>query len=310
MPMVLMRDQTPLYVRTLGRGQPVLMLPGLGMNSRHWLPWVLPYAHRCRFYMPDFRGHGRSAAARLNQNDVFQNHMEDTQDVIAHFGLHDFLLAGISLGGTTALHLRQQAGWAGVRSYLHIDQSPCVMNRPDWPYGLAGEAQPRLFALMHQVLERLPQKDSAAYFDQLPAELQLELAAILARILELLGSNARTLRTIRRLPQLPRPILRRLPLMRLDDLRAYLQAYSGGGHDYRPSLDLDEVPVTLMIGMQSVLYAAEGQLAIARRAKRARIVCFERSGHAPLASEPIKFLREFGRFLTSDPHAESFSQTI
>ena len=50
---VITRDKKNLSVRVIGQGQPVLLLHGLGMNSRHWLPFVLPYSRQFKFYMPD-----------------------------------------------------------------------------------------------------------------------------------------------------------------------------------------------------------------------------------------------------------------
>ena len=53
MPLFPARDGQSLHVRILGRGQPVLMLHGLGMQGRDWLPFVLPYLRCYQFYMPD-----------------------------------------------------------------------------------------------------------------------------------------------------------------------------------------------------------------------------------------------------------------
>src|SRR5690606_2263636 len=101
----------------------------------------------------------------------------------------------------------------------------------------------------------------------------------------------------RALPHLPGHLVQRVPLLRLDDMRTYLRAYSGGGHDYRPTLGLGDVPVTLMVGMNSPLYAPAGQELVATCARRGRVVRFHRSGHAPLLDEPLRFHREFARFL-------------
>ena len=90
MPTIMTRDQQPLYVRVIGQGQPVLMLHGLGMQSRQWLPFIVPFIRHFKFYMPDFRGFGRSKAIRLNQPDVFENHAQDVLDVIQHFDLQEF----------------------------------------------------------------------------------------------------------------------------------------------------------------------------------------------------------------------------
>ena len=298
MPFVPMRDSARLYVRVIGRGQPVLMLPGLGMVSRHWLAFVLPHAHRFRFYMPDFRGHGRSRHAQVTQADVFQSHTDDVQDVIAHFGLSDFVLAGLSLGATTALHLQRETGFAGVRAYLHIDQSPNVLNGPGWDHGLGGTRQGELFQHMAEARVLLAQHPDARYFHELPLATRELLAAAVGQLLAVLGTPPKRAALIgRALPRLPGSVAKRVPLLRLDDMRTYLNAYSGGGHDYRPTLDRGDVPVTLMMGMKSPLYAPAGQELVASRARRGRVVRFERSGHVPLMDEPLRFQREFGRFL-------------
>lgn len=298
MPFIAMRDNASLHVRVIGRGQPVLMLPGLGMSSSHWLPFVLPYLRSFQFIMPDFRGHGRSMAVPLNQADVFQNHADDVRDIIAHFQLDDYLLVGISLGATTAMHLQKETGLRGVRRYLHIDQSPNVVNDAQWRYGLAGEKQPALFAAMATLLSLLDKHPKAMHFDQLPVEVKKQVAQQVAGLLRILGAGAGALGALRHLlPRFPAIVARKVPLMRLDDMRAYLRAYSGAGHDYRPTLGKGNTPVTLMMGMNSPLYASQGQRLVAESAAQSKVVCFERSGHVPLMDEPLKFMREFGRFL-------------
>ena len=136
------------------------------------------------------------------------------------------------------------------------------------------------------------------YFHELPREARVPLAATLSGLLGVLGASQQRSGIVRRaLPHLPGRVARRVPLLRLDDMRSYLRAYSGGGHDYRPTLGSGDVPVTLMVGMNSPLYAPAGQELVATHARRGRVVRFERSGHAPLLDEPLRFQREFARFL-------------
>jgi non-heme chloroperoxidase len=297
MPFIPVRDGASLYVRVVGRGQPVLLLPGLGMHSAHWLPFILPYLGRFRFYLPDFRGHGKSAPVRLNQADVFHNHMEDVQDLITGLHLRDFLLGGISLGGSTALHLNRETGLPGVRRYLHIDQSPCVGNRPDWPHGLFGLRQDELFGQMHRLADLLDDHAHLGHLGELPPSARREAAATLAEVAAAMSGRPLLKPFVRHLLASPGQLSRRLPLTRLDDCRAYLRAYTVGSHDYRAALRHCPVPVTVMVGMKSPLYAPTGQMAIADYAPNARIVRFHRSGHVPLVDEPVKFVRELGRFL-------------
>ena len=296
MPLISLRDGQYLHVRVLGRGQPVMMLPGLGMSSRQWLPYILPYLRQFCFYLPDFRGFGLSSAIRLNQSDVFHNHSQDVQDVIRHFRLDDFLLAGISLGGSTALHLQKEGGFTGVRRYLHIDQSPCVGNRHDWPHGLFGVRQDELFGQLHRLRDVLTIYPQYSAISELPAQARQQTSVILAEVLALMTGRELLTPVFRQM--LNRPALSRLlPLTQLQDCVSYLSAYIGGAHDYRQSLRDCHTPITVMVGMKSPLYAPAGQMAIADYARYVRIVPFHHSGHIPLMDEPIKFIRELGRFL-------------
>lgn len=297
-------DGQSLYVRVMGRGRPVLMLPGLGMSSHQWLPFVLPLCHKFSFYMPDFRGHGRSRQVTLPHADVFQTHADDTLRVIEHFQLQDYALVGISLGATTAMHLERDGALPGASRYLHIDQSPCVLNDDNWQWGLCGRKQPQLLLRIESILALVHGYADRQFVDQLPQPVRLQLSAQLAELAQLLEVSARAQWMVKRLlPTLPAWVLRRVPLMRLSDLTAYLQAYSGGGYDYRPTLGRSGIPVTVMIGARSALYAAEGQRLVAASAAVSETVVFMQSGHVPLVDEPRKFLREFRRFLVASPSA-------
>jgi pimeloyl-ACP methyl ester carboxylesterase len=296
-PRVIARDGQALHVRVVGRGQPALLLHGMGMDSRYWLPFVLPYLNRFRFYLPDFRGAGGSAGVRLNQRDIFQNHMEDVQDIIRHFGLQDFLLAGYSLGGSTALHLLNAGGFEGVRRYLHIDQSPCVGNREDWRYGLWGERQEELFGALRRLQEVLEQHADAEQLSQLPPPARRQAVATLAETFARIAGKPRLRDVLIAASQWPWLFRKLAPVAHLGDLRATLASYVSGGHDYRPALANCPVPVTVLVGMRSDLYHPEGQMTIARQVREGRIVRFEKSGHVPLSDEPLRFVRELGRFL-------------
>lgn len=297
MPFITTRDHQSLHVRVIGRGQPVLMLHGMGMHGTHWLPFVLPYIHRYRFYLPDLRGAGRSSHVRINQPDIFQNHMEDVQDVVAHFGLKDYLLAGYSLGGSTALHLQRAGGFDGVRRYLHIDQSPCVGNREGWRFGLFGERQAEIFPALEQLRQLLDQHADVATINDLPPAARAQVIDILSDVFSrMLGRRAvgPLLKLSSRWPWL---LSQLFPVNHVQDIRAYLGSYVSGGHDYRESLPQCPVPVTVMVGMRSPLYAPEGQMTIADYAPQGRVIALKKSGHVPLMDEPVRFIRELGRFL-------------
>lgn len=295
--MIPLRDGQCLHVRVIGRGQPVLMLHGMGMEGAHWLPFVLPHIRRFRFYLPDMRGAGKSRAATYNQPDIFQNLAEDAQDLIAHLHLDDFLLAGYSLGGSTALHLLRENGFHGVRRYLHIDQAPWVGTDEHWRYGLRGEEQETLFALLRSIDSELARHPQATYLRDLPAGDQRELASLLAGAFAPIFAGTGLQHAMHGMARWPWLFSRVFPMTHIGDLRATLNAYLNGGHDYREDLRGCDTPVTVFVGMNSPLYHPDGQMLIADLVNEGRIVRFEKSGHVPLLNEPLKFAREFGKFL-------------
>jgi non-heme chloroperoxidase len=292
-----MRDGEELYVRVIGRGAPVVLLPGLGMSSSHWLPFVLPYAGRFRFFLPEQRGSGRSAHLRVAKADVFQGHADDVHDVLAYFRLDSFLLGGISLGCTTALHVLRDYGFAHVRAYLHMEQSPCVGNREGWQYGLFGAQQDARFVQLRRALALLELHPQAKSMLDLAGAARVEAADVFSGLLAAMSGDetqAPRLRAIMR-----SPFARFLPLSQFEDVRAYLRSYLAGGHDYRPALRGCATPITLMYGKRSALYPPAGQLAIAELAKDVTVVPFEHSGHVPLIDQPFTFFRALGRWLHS-----------
>lgn len=295
-----LRDGQLLKVRVFGTsmGQPVLILSGLGMSASHWLPMIMPFANQYRFYLPDFRGIGQSSKLSFNQTDVFQNHMEDIQDVITYLKLKDILLIGYSLGATTAMHLQRAGQFEVVKRYLHIDQSPCIRNQEDWSYGLLGKQQEELFQLITTVDKMLAQHPTAKYLVNIPFAQRSEIVSQIQHIRAKLNGETQIKSWHKPIILGLLPLSNQFPLARMDHIRAYLAAYTGAGHDYRSSLKNSTTPITQIVGMGSTLYHPKGQMQIADLAAEVKIVRFEQSGHAPFITEPRKFVRTIGQFLT------------
>ena len=67
MPFHTMPDQEQLFVRRIGRGEPVVVLSGLGMVSWQWLPFIFTNLNKYEFIIPDWRGFGRSKNCAIPQ---------------------------------------------------------------------------------------------------------------------------------------------------------------------------------------------------------------------------------------------------
>jgi non-heme chloroperoxidase len=144
---------------------------------------------------------------------------------------------------------------------LHIDQSPCVGNRHDWPHGLFGIRQDELFGQLHRLRDLLAIYPQYSAINELPAQVRQQTSVILAEVLALMTGRELLKPVFRHM--LNRPSLSRfLPLTQLQDCVSYLSAYIGGAHDYRQSLRDCHTPITVMVGMKSPLYAPAGQMAL------------------------------------------------
>lgn len=92
-----------MHYRTVGAGEPLLLLHGFGACGDDWAPHDARLAEHYRLIIPDLRGHGAST----NPAGTFTMR-ESARDVAAlldTLGLARVRAMGISAGGMTLLHL-------------------------------------------------------------------------------------------------------------------------------------------------------------------------------------------------------------
>jgi pimeloyl-ACP methyl ester carboxylesterase len=92
-----------MHYRTLGSGEPLLLLHGFGGCGDDWQPFIQPLAKQFQVIIPDLRGHGWST----NPGKTF-SHRQSAADVLAlvdHLALKRVRAMGISTGGMTLLHM-------------------------------------------------------------------------------------------------------------------------------------------------------------------------------------------------------------
>ncbi|MGB1581671.1 MAG: alpha/beta fold hydrolase [Nevskiales bacterium] len=301
MPTIQVRDGARLHVRVVGRGEPVVLLHGFGSHSGHWLPYALPLAHKYRFILPDMRGFGRSHRVNLNQSCLLTNYSEDLDDILDALEVDQVALGGISMGAYTSLQYHRLTGFKRVSRYLHIDQSPCALNDADWSHGLFGPNQGDEFASFKQLLADIDAYPRGTPFMALPAALRTRLIRGMAGFFCYAfhrNSHKFVVNSIARLESL---MTRMLPMENWWAYMDVLRAYLNQDYDMRDSLAEIPVPVTVMVGLHSRMYPAQGQMLVHERVPQSTLVEFKRSGHAPIVDEPLKFLRELRNFLAATP---------
>jgi 3-oxoadipate enol-lactonase len=94
-------DGTDLYYEDDGAGVPVLLVHGMGLDSRMWIDQVEALGSECRMIRPDLRGFGRSPRDPL----IPYSHTDDLVALLDYVGIDDVVLVGLSMGGMVALEL-------------------------------------------------------------------------------------------------------------------------------------------------------------------------------------------------------------
>jgi 3-oxoadipate enol-lactonase len=91
---------TRLYYEVAGQGVPVVLIHGLGLDTRMWDAQFEVFASRYRVIRYDLRGFGKSALP----TDVKFGHADDLRALLDYLEAPQAHVVGLSLGGRIALH--------------------------------------------------------------------------------------------------------------------------------------------------------------------------------------------------------------
>jgi pimeloyl-ACP methyl ester carboxylesterase len=294
-----MRDGAQLHYLSFGRGpQTCVLLHGFAMSAKMWLPFVAPLAHRVRFIIPDLRGFGGSHLLPIRHKSILDQHADDLHDLLLALNLDGVHLGGLSMGACTALQYQRRYGFGRIRAYLHMDQSPCVLNGPGWRYGLLGEQQQAQLGSWGVLLEELDALRDKPYA-KLPRALRRRMWAGFAQFTDY-AFHHRGMRLVGGLSKHEQLIRRLAPTTNWTIYLDCLQSYKVDNYDWRTSLKTIQVPMTVLVGMQSRMYPAAGQLRIKDYVPHARMVRIENCGHVIPFEAPRTFLRELDIFMSQE----------
>jgi pimeloyl-ACP methyl ester carboxylesterase len=178
-----------------------------------------------------------------------------------------------------------------------MDQSPMVRNTPEWRWGLFGHSHHARMMEFRELIETMEQQGRDRPWKAIPSEIRDRLWVALARFMaDAFHSLPLSLGSIW---LLKREMLGRQVLppdnwgVYLDCMRSYLER----DYDMRQSLENIDLPMTVFVGMNSVMYPPAGQLYIGEQVKHAKVVRFNNCGHAIPLEAPLRFSRELSRFL-------------
>jgi 3-oxoadipate enol-lactonase len=117
-----------LYYEVNGRGQPVVLIHGLGSSTRDWEEQVLELAKSYQVITLDLRGHGRSEKpAGPYQIPMFA---ADLAGLLEALGVASADIVGLSLGGGVAFQFALDYP-AMVRSLTLVNTAPALGGTPE-----------------------------------------------------------------------------------------------------------------------------------------------------------------------------------
>lgn len=294
-------DGELLPISVIGNGRPVFMLHAFGMDARQFLPFILPLTQQYTFYLPHFRGFGLAANLMVPQFDFIEQYMQDTEQVLQYITAltqtSAIPVTGISMGALVMWAYFERYGSAKVSCYLNIDQAPVIHNQADWQGGLFGARQVALFDKLKKLIDNVRPYIDVENFGHLPYRLKVDLLDM-ERIFSRLsvGRHYSQLLVTALSYNAPHQIAVYQHATWQHKLRC-LDAYMQLPYDYRNTLEMVNIPTTLLIGGRSQLYAPKWQRRLVRMLPDATAQILPKSGHAVPMDAPFEFYKALKAFL-------------
>src|SRR5579863_859682 len=127
-----------LYYEDHGSGNPVVLIHGYPLSGASWerqVPALLTAGNRVITY--DRRGFGKSSQPSSGYN--YDTFAEDLHKLVTHLELHDFALAGFSMGGGEVARYIGKYGSKDVSKAVFISSvPPFLLKTSDNPEGVEG----------------------------------------------------------------------------------------------------------------------------------------------------------------------------
>jgi pimeloyl-ACP methyl ester carboxylesterase len=268
-------DGARIAYEDVGSGRPLVLLHGL-MAHRGFFAAQRALADDFRLILIDLRGHGDSLPGGGGPSvDALA---QDVAELCGQLELEDAVGIGWSLGA--AVLWRVLAGPASDRfaGAVVVDMTARVMNAPDWELGLAPDVcEARRQAIRDDFATFAGNAGRAIFAETVP---QAEWAAA--------------------------EFARNDP----DAIGAIWASLVE--QDFRAALRGIRQPTLIIHGAQSHLYGADTAEHLAATLPHARMLRFERSGHAPQIEEPELFnqaIQDFAAGLPRTATAQTTAQT-
>jgi non-heme chloroperoxidase len=298
---VVMRDGEVIQVCTVGSGdRKVMLVHGIGGSHHTWLPFITPFLMDFTFVIPNLRGFGLSSDTPYNNPDVIANYADDMEDIVKHFipRGEQYILVALSMGAFSSMcFLSRDVNRSSVLKYLNIDQAPMAMNSDSWECGLIGDNQDLLMEMTDSLMKSCKEFLHSSY-DETPIEFKRNFNDALTFFFTSAFHRKYEKLLVKIAIHSNLKIIHRIfSTHKFKSYHDCMYAYRTFAHDFRPALKNFKFPVTVFAGKHSEMYPVEGQKYIANAVPMlTKYVEFNES-HALMFTSPLKFVKEFRKFL-------------
>ena len=269
-------DGARIAFRDKGSGRPLVLLHGLMAHSGFFAA-QRALADQFRLISIDLRGHGQSDT---NMPSV-ERLAEDVEGLLAGLDVEEAIGVGWSLGASVLWQVLSGASAARFAGVVIVDMTPRVLNEDGWDLGLTPEACEARRIGIREDFPALALAAGHAIFAQPVREDLREFA-------EWAGAE----------------------FTRNDAAAIGFLWDSLVDQDFRGLLGSIHQPTLVIHGAHSQLYGPGTAGYLGSALPNARVVRFDRSGHAPHIEQPELFNRTIRDFAAGLPRVRQSQQTI
>lgn len=252
-----------MYYEEYGKGEPVMLITGLGGVGAGWGPQIPLFAQKYRTIVPDHRGAGRTTKA--TRGYTIEEHARDMAELLHELGAAPAHLVGSSTGGAISM----------VMARNHPETVRSLTLTSTW--GRSDSYFKRLFNLRKQTLQQLGQQAA------------VEQTMLLSFSPAYLRANWEMLQKLEK-HLLNEPIDIPIQLARMDMVIA---------HDVLDQLPTIEVPATIMVGEQDIVTPPYFSEELMQYLKNAQLHMIPHAGHSVFAEQPEKYFQIADHFIST-----------